>query len=79
MRATAKDLRFRTRECLEATSRGEDVIITHRGRPRAKLVPITERTSTAANPLLGIWSDDKRSRDVASYVRALRQRRRNAG
>lgn len=37
MHATTKDLRLHTRELIAATERGEQVIITFRGKPRAML------------------------------------------
>ena len=43
MKATAKDLRFRSKELLGTVSRGEEVIITYRGKPCAKLVPYDEK------------------------------------
>ena len=42
MKATAKDLRFRSKELLDTVNRGEDVIITFRGKPCAKLIPYKE-------------------------------------
>jgi prevent-host-death family protein len=39
MVTTAKKLRFHTKELLESVSRGEEVVITMRGKPYAKLVP----------------------------------------
>ena len=42
MKATAKDLRFHSKEILDTVSRGEEVIITFRGKPRAKLVPVND-------------------------------------
>lgn len=42
MEATTKDLRLRTKELISATDRGERVIITYRGKPRAQLVPLAE-------------------------------------
>ncbi|MEF8943556.1 MAG: type II toxin-antitoxin system prevent-host-death family antitoxin, partial [Desulfohalobiaceae bacterium] len=38
MHTTAKDLRFFSKEILDTVSRGEEVIITYRGKPCAKLV-----------------------------------------
>ncbi len=76
MNATAKDLRFHSRELLDTVSRGEEVVITYRGKPCAKLVPIAGREkSTTANPLFGIWKDDDESRNVDDYVRNLRKGR----
>jgi prevent-host-death family protein len=40
MKATAKDLRFYSGRLLAKVSQGEEVIITHRGKPCAKLVPL---------------------------------------
>ena len=39
MKATAKDLRFQSRELLNTVNRGEEVVITYRDKPCAKLVP----------------------------------------
>ncbi len=43
MKATAKDLRFYAKELLESANRGEEVIITYRGKPYAKLVPLNKK------------------------------------
>ncbi|WP_431196201.1 type II toxin-antitoxin system Phd/YefM family antitoxin, partial [Marinobacter alexandrii] len=40
MEATTKDLRLHTRTLIAATDRGEEVIITYRGKPRARLMPL---------------------------------------
>ena len=37
MKATSKDLRFHTKEILDAAVRGEDVVITYRGKPYVKI------------------------------------------
>ncbi len=42
MKATAKDLRLHLKELIEAVNRGEEVVITFRGKPCAKLVPYRE-------------------------------------
>jgi prevent-host-death family protein len=42
MKATAKDLRFHSRELLDTVNRGEKVVITYRSKPCAKLVPYEE-------------------------------------
>ena len=42
MHATAKDLRFNSKILLDVVSRGEEVIITYRGKPCAKLIPLNE-------------------------------------
>jgi len=77
MYSTAKELRFHTKELLESVSRGEEVIITFRGKPYAKLVPINKsvRNSKETNELFGIWKDRTDLEDVNSYVRNIRKER----
>ena len=77
MYSTAKDLRFHTKELLESVSRGEEVIITFRGKPCAKLVPIEESKKNLRDTkeLFGIWKDRTDLDDVNSYVRNLRKER----
>ncbi len=82
MRATAKQLRFNTKELLDTVSRGEEVIITYRGKPCAKLVPIgNERNNkSAGDELFGIWKDNDGVKNVEDYVQNLRHGRvKNAG
>ena len=73
MEATTKDLRLRTKTLIAATDRGEEVTITYRGKPRARLVPLNENAEAAAlpevregeapayraerNPAFGLWRD----------------------
>lgn len=78
MKATTKDLRLHTRQVMAATERGEEVIITYRGKPRARLIPWTEDSpagtdAAARNPAFGIWRD--RNDDVDKQVRDFRQPR----
>ena len=77
MKATAKDLRFHSKEILESVMRGEEVTITYRGKPSAKIVPMKKDNSSVVKPhkLFGIWSDYRNSEDVNNYVRALREGR----
>ncbi|GBE17315.1 phd_YefM [bacterium BMS3Abin15] len=79
MKATAKDLRFHSRELLDTVNRGEEVIITYRGRPCAKLVPLEQdsknKKENKENELFGIWKDNPDVKDVEKYVRKLRKGR----
>jgi len=76
MKATAKDLRFHSKELLDTAKRGEEVIITYRGKPCAKLVPYTEKKGEITkNELFGIWRDNDIVQDVDEYVRKLRKGR----
>ena len=76
MKATAKDLRFHSKELLDTVNRGEEVVITFRGRPCAKLVPYKEKSEeNIQNKLFGIWKDSDIVQDVDEYVRGLRRGR----
>ncbi|MBN2011806.1 type II toxin-antitoxin system prevent-host-death family antitoxin [candidate division KSB1 bacterium] len=79
MKATAKDLRFYSKEILETVSRGEEVVITYRGKPHAKLVPITTTSdqSPVRNHLFGMWKDHELVDDVDQFVREKRKGRFN--
>ena len=76
MKATVRDLKFNTRELLESISRGEQVIITYRGKPHAKLIPSNPSSKTkgqTTNPLRGIWKDHRERKDVYKYIRKIRK------
>ena len=76
MKATAKDLRFHSRELLATVNRGEEVLITYRGKPCAKLVPYKgRRPNLKKKELFGIWEDDDNIQNVDEYVRGLRKGR----
>jgi prevent-host-death family protein len=75
MKATAKDLRFHSKELLSTVNRGEEIIITYRGKPCAKLVPYDELKSDKKTNLFGMWKDNNLIKDVDNYVRNLRKSR----
>jgi len=76
MKATAKDLRFQSRELLNTVNRGEEVVITYRGKPCAKLVPYqNEGKKNKEDELFGIWKDHKDIQNIDEYVRNLRKGR----
>ena len=75
MKATAKDLRFNSKELLNTVIRGEEVIITYRGKPCAKLVPYKSEKNGEETNLFGIWKDNEKTETVDKYVRDLRKNR----
>jgi prevent-host-death family protein len=79
MITTAKALRFHAGRILETTMRGEDVIVTYRGKPAATIIPFSRRgkklTKGKGHHLFGIWKDRKAINDVNSYVRKIRKGR----
>ncbi len=79
MKATAKELRFHSKELLDAVSRGDSVVITFRGKPCAKLVPYEDLKPSEPvqdeKGLFGIWHDREDIDNVGEYVRGLRKSR----
>lgn len=78
MKTTAKALRFHVKELLASVSRGEEVIITYRGKPKAKLVPIDnnyQEEKKSDDELFGIWKDNPAVKNVEAYVRNKRKGR----
>ena len=83
MNISTKALRTRVREVLECLDRGEEVTLTYRGKPRARLVGIdTSDGSDDAEddelPAFGMWSDRDDLQDVSDHVRRLRRGRFDA-
>lgn len=75
MQATAKDMRFHAGVLLETAARGEEVTITYRGTPKAKLVPVDVPSCSDVGEAFGMWKDRADTDDPAAYVRKLRQER----
>ncbi|MDA8142127.1 MAG: type II toxin-antitoxin system prevent-host-death family antitoxin [Desulfobacteraceae bacterium] len=74
MKATATRLRLKTKELLDMISRGEEVIITYRGKACAKLIPYrAEKGRPSKHKLFGIWKDNEMVSNVERYVRDLRK------
>ena len=78
MKATAKDLRFKSKELLNTVNRGEEVVITYRGKPCAKLVPYAKAKFNklkGKNEFFGIWKDHDETANVDEYIRKIRKGR----
>ncbi len=76
MKVSAKELRTRTRQLLEAVERGEEVVITYRGKARARVVAIDSESVTLPDrELFGIWRDYEEAQDVEHYLDEVRRGR----
>ena len=74
MTVTARDLRFNTSMLFDLLSKGEDVLITYRGKAKAKLVPCEESgDDEKTNILFGMWKD--KETNVDKLVRDMRKGR----
>ncbi|MFH0795022.1 MAG: type II toxin-antitoxin system prevent-host-death family antitoxin [bacterium] len=77
MEASARDIRYHLKSVMEAVERGEEVLITNRGKIKARIVPAGTKSGSQKmeNPFIGMWRDRKEMRDVRAYVRRIRKGR----
>lgn len=74
MIVTAKDLRFNISMLFDILDKKEDIIITYRGKPKAKLIPFNNKEQPIKrDEMFGMWRD--RDFRVDKYVRELREGR----
>lgn len=73
MTVTAKDLRFNISMLFDVLSKGEDVLITYRGKAKAKLISYDDNVEEKSDDIFGMWRD--REDDVDTIVRDMRQGR----
>ncbi len=80
MEASVLDLRKKMTDVMSAIDRRERITLTHRGRRKAVIVPLTEvkkdKVKVAELPAFGIWKDREDMEDISSYVNELRKGRR---
>jgi prevent-host-death family protein len=79
MEISAKQLRTQPGRILSQVNRGQQVIITYRGKACAKIVPLFEThkpdLSEPNDELFGIWKDRAEMENVDEYVRNMRKGR----
>ncbi len=77
VKTTAKSLRLDTKNILDAVERGEEVIVSKRGRPCARIVPVKKKSvkNTQDTGLFGIWKENKEVQDVNAFIDSLRSGR----
>jgi len=67
--ATAKDLRQRTAALLDSVRRGQEVIITYRGKRIAVLVPLDRAVrQDLTSAAFGMWRQRRDMRDVRRWL-----------
>ena len=79
MKASILDLRRRMKDVLLALDRNESITIFCRGKEKAILSPIRQRTKEPVkdHEAFGMWRDKKDMTDVDAYIRNLRKGRLN--
>jgi antitoxin (DNA-binding transcriptional repressor) of toxin-antitoxin stability system len=74
MTFTAKELRFNVSMLFDVLEKGDSVLITYRGKTKAKLVPFEdEPLDKTPDKLFGLWKE--REMDVEKTVREMRKGR----
>lgn len=75
--ASAKYLRNHVKELLSTVGNGEEVVVTYRGKAKAKLIPFPgkDTPSIENDQLFGIWKDNPLVKDVDNYIDKLRENR----
>lgn len=74
--ATAKDLRLKTAALLEEVRKGQEILITYRGKSIALLVPTSSVANKPLNPIgFGLWRSRKELRNVEEWLTGLRKPR----
>ena len=74
--ATAKELRNRAAAILEAVSKGNEVVITKRGKSIAILKPFCGKSGREFSPVgFGLWKNRKDMKSVTGWVEERRKER----
>ncbi len=77
MKASVMDLRYRTKEVLRALEGREEIILTHRGTTKGKIIPMEGKTSSSSritgHDAIGMWADAKET--VPELIARIRKPR----
>ncbi len=74
MFVSAKELRFKISMLFDIIDKKEDIIITYRGKPKAKLTTLDSTNKNEKDQLFGLWKD--KEVDVDAHIRSLREGRK---
>jgi len=75
MEISTKQLRTQPSKIISLAANGQEITITYRGKPCAKIVPIISKKSIISeeNELFGIWKNRDDTENVEQFVRGLRK------
>ncbi|MDR2588335.1 MAG: type II toxin-antitoxin system prevent-host-death family antitoxin [Spirochaetales bacterium] len=76
MEITLKQLRVQPGRIIAQAGSGQEITVTYRGKPRAKIVPLAGEKADTVDELFGIWKRRDELADVERYVRTIRKRRK---
>lgn len=75
MEVTTKELRIQPGKILDQVSIGQEVTVTYRGKPLARIVPFDSIEDSEGSSMFGLWKDHKSDVPVEDMVRAARKGR----
>ncbi len=79
MEVTTKELRIQPGKIIEYVVNGEEVTVTFRGKPLARIVPIAKKAgepTTEDDDIFGMWKNREQEGRVEDVVRAMREGRK---
>ncbi|GHU00728.1 hypothetical protein FACS1894142_8810 [Spirochaetia bacterium] len=79
MEITTKQLRIQPGRLISQVNNGQEITITYRGKPCARIIPINKQSinfEETDNELFGMWKDREDMEDVEQYVRNMRKGRK---
>jgi prevent-host-death family protein len=82
MEISAGELRGKPVRIIEEALRGTEIIITVRGKKKARIVPYTSTAASepdreVSDDIFGLWSDNETAENVDAWIREKRKGRRN--
>jgi prevent-host-death family protein len=75
VRISTKELRIQPGKIIDQVAHGEEITVTFRGRPLAKIVPIKRRDESGGEreaDIFGMWANHESVQTVEDTVRKLR-------
>jgi prevent-host-death family protein len=75
MEVTTKELRIQPGKILDQVSIGQEVTVTYRGKPLARIVPFRNEEDIGGDSMFGLWKDHESDRSVEELVREARKGR----
>jgi prevent-host-death family protein len=80
MEITTKQLRLEPGRIISQVSKGQEITVTYRGKPRAKIIPFPAKRipvpQEVENELFGMWKNRKDIVDVEQFARNIRKGRK---
>jgi len=76
MEVTTKELRIQPGKIIDQVSVGQEITVTYRGKPLAKIIPFQSSLNTdQASSIFGMWKSHENDQSVEDQVRNLRKGR----